>query len=183
MERTEKERARQTVLKSLFIAGMLIFFAVPFRLPPNIGTGDFRPYWSSSYLLAHRQDFSDPSTVDNVEQTLTGWNEPYTMYAWFAPTGNLVLLPYTLFPFTRAVYYWLITHITIAFFSALLIWRKTASHPWIPLVATFGFSMTLLSLIFGQVNGLVVLGIALFLFLSDLGRDHAHDDCTCGLEL
>jgi len=167
-------RTRQTVLKIvLLIVGVVIFLAVPSQLPAKIGAVDFRPYWSSSFLLAHGQDFSDPSTVDNVERTLTGWSEPFTMYAWFAPTGNLVLLPYTLFPFTRAAYYWLLTNITIVFFSALLIWRNTTSRAWIPLVATFGFSMTLLSLIFGQVNTLVVLGLALFLFFSELRRDYA----------
>ncbi|MFH1184923.1 MAG: glycosyltransferase 87 family protein, partial [Chloroflexota bacterium] len=44
---------------------------------------------------------------------------------------------------------------------------------WIPLVAAFGFSMTLLSFIAGQVNTLVVLGLALFLFLSASRRDFA----------
>jgi len=52
-------------------------------------------------------------------------------------------------------------------------WRNTASRVWIPLVTIFGFSMTLLSLIFGQVNTLVVLGLALFTYFSELRRDYA----------
>ncbi len=166
--------SKQTALKIvLLIVGASIFLAIPLQIPAKIGSIDFRPYWSSSFLLAHGQDFSDPSKLDNVERTLTGWSESYTMLAWFAPTGNLVLLPYTIFPFPRATYYWLITNVTIVFFSALLIWGNTTSPIWIPLIATFGFSMTLLSLIFGQVNTLVMLGMALFLFFSASRRDYA----------
>lgn len=146
---------------------------VPFPLPVKIGTVDFRPYWSSSFLLSHGQDFSNPAILYDVERTLTAWRESYTMFAWFAPTGNLVLLPYTLFPFTTAAYYWLLTNIAIIFFSVFLIWRNTTMPVWIPIVAAFSFSMTLISLLVGQVNTLVVLGLALFLFFSDLRRDYA----------
>ena len=111
--------------------------------------------------------------LDNVERRLTGWDEPYTMRSWFAPTGLLVLLPYTLFPFPGATYYWLISNVAIIFTSVLLIWRNKDSPVWIPLTAAFGFSMTLLSLIYGQVNTLEVLGLALFLFFNSLKRDYA----------
>lgn len=166
--------AKQTALKLiLLIIGVVAFLTISFPVPANIGAMDFRPYWSSSYLLAHGQDFSDPEKMDNVEWALTGWNEPFTMYAWFAPTGNVILLPYTFFPFTRATYYWLLTNIAILFCSALLIWRNIRIRAWIPLIATFGFSMTLLSLIAGQVNTLEVLGLALFLFFSESRHDYA----------
>ncbi|HUW95024.1 MAG TPA: glycosyltransferase family 87 protein [Anaerolineae bacterium] len=166
--------SKQTALKIiLLVVGVAAFLIVPFRLPSGLGAIDFRPYWSSSYLLAHGRDFSDPSRIDSVARNLTGWDEPFTMHAWFAPTGILVLLPYTLLPFTRAVYYWLLTNIVVVFFSAILIWRNTKMRVWIPLVAAFGFSMTLLSLIAGQVNTLVVFGLALFSFFSELRRDFA----------
>lgn len=138
-----------------------------------MGTIDFRPYWSSSFLLAHGQDFGDPSILDTAERTLTGWAQPYTMHAWLAPTGNLVLLPYTLFAFPRAAYYWLLSNILIMFLVALLIWHDTKLPGWIPLAATFSFSVTLLSFYFGQVNTLELLGLALFLFLSKLRHDFA----------
>lgn len=157
----------------LLVTSVAILVAFPFPLPARLGAIDFRPYWTASFLCAHGQDFSNPSIVDKAERELTDWREPFTMYAWFGPTGVLMLLPYTLFPFSRATYYWLLTNIAIVFFSALLIWRGTTSHPWIPLAAAFGFSMTLLSLIFGQVNTLVVLGLALFLYFSGLSRNPA----------
>jgi hypothetical protein len=163
--------SKKNIKIALLLIGVVLFLIIPISLPAQIGATDFRPYWSSSFLLAHGQDFGNPANMDNIERTLTGWKEPYTMSAWFAPTGNLVLLPYILFPFTRATYYWLITNIAIVFLSVTLLWRNTKIHIWIPLGATFGFSMTMLSLIYGQVNTLVVLGLTLFLFFTESKRD------------
>jgi hypothetical protein len=167
-------KKKQTILQFiLLIMGAGAFLMIPITLPAKLGTVDFRPYWSSSFLLARRQDFSDAAKMDNIERTLTGWTEPYTMYAWFAPTGNLILLPYTLFPFGRAAYYWLVTNIVVVFINALLIWRNTKTHTWIPLAAAFGFSATLLSLAMGQINTMVILGLALFLFFSKSKNEFA----------
>jgi hypothetical protein len=161
-----------TVLKIILLAlGVTIFLVIPFPLPSNIGVIDFRPYWSSSFLLAHGQDYSDTSLLYAVERGLTGWNETYTMHAWFAPTGNVILLPYTIFSFTRAASYWLLTNIAVVFLSTLLIWSRR-KNAWIPILAAFGFSLTLLSLIAGQMNTLVVLGLAIFLFFSESRRDY-----------
>ena len=99
------------------------------------------------------------------------------MHAWFAPTGNLILLPYTFFSFPRAVYYWLVTNIFIIFFSAILLWHDARTHVWIPLCAFIGFSATLLSLYMGQVNTLVVLGLALFIFFDAKKRDFLAGAC------
>ena len=156
----------------IFLLGILIIglLSLLFLLPADIGAGDFRPYWSASYLLRTGQDFSTPRIIDEIERSLTGWTEPYTMMAWFAPTGNLVLLPYTLLPFSLAVRAWLLTNLVIISASAYLIWQRK-QQVWVPLAAAFTFSMTLLSLIYGQVNTLEVLGLALFLVLMGAKRD------------
>jgi hypothetical protein len=165
--------SKRAALEIIFLTiGLVIFLVFPFLLPTKIGAGDFRPYWSSTFLLAHGQDFSDPIKMYSIEQTLTGWTESYVMYAWFAPTGNVILLPFTLFSFPLATYYWLLTNLVVVFVSVLLIWSHSKIRLWIPLVASFGFSMTLLSLINGQVNTVVVLGLALFLYFKELRRDY-----------
>ncbi len=164
----------QTALRILLLlcaVGAIIAFPLP--LPERIGATDFRPYWASSYLLGRGQDFSDPALIDAIERSLTGWERDYTMSAWFAPTGNLVLLPFTLLPFERAAYYWLLINIAVVFTSALLLWRGPPARAWIALLAAFAFSMTLLSLIYGQVNTLVLLGLALHLRFSERQRPAA----------
>ncbi len=111
---------KPTVLKIILLTmGVIIFLVIPFPLPTKIGVVDFRPYWSSSFLLAHGQDFSDASKLYGIERALTGWSETYTMHAWFAPIGNVVLLPFTIFPFARAAYYWLLTNIAVYFLGTI----------------------------------------------------------------
>jgi hypothetical protein len=155
-------------LLSIGLLTILAFFlfAFPVQLPGKVGIADFRPYWSSSYLLAHGRDFGDPEQLDLIERVLTGWNEPYIMHAWFAPIGNLILIPYTYLPFSRAVFYWLLTSTTVIFAAGILLWPYNKTNLWVPVVVTFGYSMTLVSLADGQINTLEVLGLALFLIFS-----------------
>lgn len=168
---TPESQAGLRITLLLCAVGAILAFPLP--LPERTGTTDFRPYWASSYLLSRGQDFSDPAMIDAVERTLTGWEREYTMSAWFAPTGNLVLLPFTLLPFARAAYYWLLLNVAVVFTSALLLWRGPQPKVWIALVAAFSFLMTLLSLIYGQVNTLVLLGLALYLHFIERQRQAA----------
>lgn len=170
----QKPPSKQSIIKAIvLILAVAIFLSIPVSLPGGMGAIDFRPYWSSSFLFARGQDFSNSDSIFQVEKTLTGWDENYTMSAWFAPTGNLVLAPFTLLPFTQAAYYWLLINVVVVFSSALLLWRNVEKYAWVALAITFGFSATLLSLIFGQVNTLVLFGLALFLFFNQTGRGFA----------
>ena len=143
-----------------------IVLSFPVSLPPGAGDWDLQAYWSSAYLFAHGQDFSDPVLQGEIQHTLTTRTDPETLYSWFSPIGNVVLLPFTLIPFTRAVYYWLILNIIILFYSTILIWDEADLRTWIPLLAVFSFAMTVVSLVFGQINFMEVLGLALFLSLN-----------------
>ncbi len=162
------------IVNTILLVGLLLF---PISLQSEIGSGDFRPYWSSSFLLRNGQDFSNLSNMEFIERSRTNWTQPYTMYAWFSPTGNLILLPYTFLPFEHAVYYWLLTNILVIFISAILLWHNTKTHIYIPLVACCFFSATLHSLYLGQVNTVVVLGLALFMFLDTPKREFLAGAC------
>jgi hypothetical protein len=155
------------VVKFILILSLgAIILLFPISLPPGAGDWDLQAYWSSAYLFAHGQDFSDPVLLGETQHTLTTRTDPETLYSWFSPIGNVVLLPFILIPFTKAVYYWLILNIMILFYSTILIWDDVNPRAWIPLLAVFSFSMTVVSLIFGQINFMEVLGLALFLSLN-----------------
>ena len=154
----------------LILAVLIVLF--PIALPPGAGDWDLQAYWSSAYLFAHRQDFSDPVALGEVEHTLTTRDDPETLFSWFSPIGNVVLLPFIMMSFSRAVYYWLILNIIILFYSTTLIWGNTDSRSWIPLLAVFSFSMSVISLIFGQINFMEVLGLALFLLLTKSNKPY-----------
>ena len=152
----------------LILGALLLIF--PISLPPGAGDRDLRAYWSSSYLFAHHEDFSDPVRLGEIERRLTTHDETGTLFSWFSPIGNVVLLPLTWLPFNRAVSFWLMFNVLVLFYSTLLIWGNVDSRTWIPLLAAFSFSMSVLSLIFGQVNFLELLGLALFLSLSKTNK-------------
>jgi len=170
MPSTDNTPTAYKIVIILLLGAIIVLF--PISLPPGAGDWDLQAYWSSAYLFAHRQDYSDPIALDEIEHTLTTRDDPETLYSWFSPIGNVVLLPFTFLPFTRAVYYWLVFNIIILFYSATLIWDQADSRTWIPLLATFSFSMTVVSLVFGQINFLEVLGLALFLSLNKRGKPY-----------
>lgn len=170
MNQTHKSSALSTFILILFLGTLLFLF--PVSLPLGAGDGDLQAYWSSTYLLAQGRDYSDSDAIGEIERSFTNWEEPETLYAWFSPIGNVVLLPFTILPFGIASYYWLILNIIILFYSALLLWERSDSRLWIPLLTIFGFSMTVVSLVFGQINFMEVLGLALFLSFQKSNRQY-----------
>src|SRR5512147_1997380 len=112
---TQSSPIVKLVLVVLLGALLLLF---PISLPPGAGDRDLQAYWSSAYLFAQGEDFSDPIRLGEIERTLTTHDDPETLYSWFSPIGNVVLLPFTFLPFTRAVSYWLIINILVLFASA-----------------------------------------------------------------
>ena len=170
MTQTGKTPALHTFILLLLLGGALIL--LPVSLPPGAGDGDFQAYWSSTYLLAHGRDYSDSDAIGDIERSFTNWDEPETLYAWFSPIGNAVLLPFITLPFSIANYYWLVLNIIILFICSLLLWDRSDSRLWIPLITIFGFSMTVVSLVFGQINFMEVLGLALFLSFQKNNRQY-----------
>jgi hypothetical protein len=158
------------LLLVLLLGGIIVLF--PVTLPSGAGDMDLQAYWGSAYLFAHGQDFSDYDALGDIQRALANRTRSDTQYAWFFPTGNVILLPFTFLPFTRVVYYWLILNVVVFFYSTILIWGQTDKRLWIPLVAVFSFALTIISLIFGQINSLEVLGLALFLTLSKSNRPY-----------
>lgn len=169
MQGSFSNAAKYVLILLLLLTVVLLF---PVTLPSGAGDMDLQAYWGSAYLFAHGQDFSDYKALGDVQRTLANRTRSDTQYAWFFPTGNVILLPFAFLPFTRVVYYWLILNVVIFFYSTLLAWEGPDKRVWIPLVAVFSFALTLISLIFGQINSLVVLGLALFLKFSKSGKPY-----------
>ena len=151
----------------------LIFLAAvfgPIPVPPSMGRGDFRAYWSAAHLLAKSENFADADKLLAVEQEQTEWEEAYVVATWNPPWLLAILLPYTLVSFERATWLWLLTNILIVFTGSILTWKTFASKEnsqrlshLAPIVGLL-FLPTLVTLVMGQVNSLVFLGLAAFLF-------------------
>lgn len=168
------ERNKQILVLFLLlvIGGFLLFGPLP---TPRIGNGDFTGYWSASYLLAQRENFSDPLRLDQVERQLAHWTGDFTLITWNPPWLLSLLLPLTAVSFDRAVWLWLLTNITMIFVGTILAWvtfagrAATRQRAWIAPLIGFAFVPTLIAISQGQVNILIFFGLALFLFLESRG--------------
>lgn len=152
----------------VLLSGVLLFGPVP--AIGSLGGGDFYAYWSASYLLGQGKDFANPDLLLETEQTLTGWNLPFTLVTWNPPWLLALLLPYGAVSFERGKWLWLLTNITIVFVGSIWAWLactqnfKAGQYVWVAPIIAFLFSSTLLTFIMGQVCGLVFWGLAGFLF-------------------
>lgn len=168
----ERNKRMLFIFLLLVIGGLLLFGPLP---TPRIGNGDFTGYWSAAYLLAQRQNFSDPFLLDQVERQLAGWTGDFTLITWNPPWLLSLLLPLTAVSFHRAVWLWLLANITMIFTGTILAWLTFAGQPktrqraWIAPLVGFTFVPALIGISQGQVNILIFFGLALFLFLEARG--------------
>ena len=149
------------------------------ELPANLGALDFRAYWSASRLLTQSQDFSDSDLLLRLQRDLTGSNNPFVMKTWNPPWVLTWLIPYALLPFRQAVFLWLLTNIGLLFAAVVIGWRligqgAAAARPYgYPLLMAVAFPSTLVALLYGQVNILVMAGLIFFLWFESRRQDAA----------
>lgn len=154
----------------LAIALLLFVLVGPIPVPPSLGRGDFRAYWSAAYLLAQSENFADADLLLQTEREHTEWMEDWAVITWNPPWLLALLMPYTAVSFPRATWLWLLTNIALVFTGSVLLWktftRQDSSQRWGPMAPLVGllFLPTMLTLLMGQVNTLVFWGLAAFLF-------------------
>lgn len=162
-------------MSKYIFAGILIalfLFALwgPIPVPSSIGRGDFRAYWSAAKLLSQSENFADAELLLQTEAEHTQWREDWAVITWNPPWLLALLLPYTAVSFERATWLWLLTNITMVFTGSVLVWRTLAvqtdsqrrSH-LAPIIGLL-FLPTMIALLMGQVNTLVFMGLAGFVF-------------------
>jgi hypothetical protein len=166
--------------KLLIVGGVVALLGlVVGHLSDGIGQADFRAYWSASYLLAQGEDFADDEMLLSVQRD-TGFHRDYVMKTWNPPWILLWLIPYTWVAFDTAAKLWLLTNIGVLFFSMVIGWRlqfRTGElrkgWVWLPLLAAVLFPSTIVALLFGQVNLVVLGGLVGFLFFSTRQQEEA----------
>jgi glycosyl transferase family 87 len=162
---------------ALITFAFVILLATPSPLPPGIGAVDFRPFWSASYLFIRGEDFTNADRLFQVQRELTDWRTNYPMLVWNPPWLFLILAPYTLVSFSRAVWWWALTNVILTAIAAIVLWHCSSQDPmtkrkiWIGLFLFFVFSMTLVTITEGQVDSLVLIGFAGFVCFLSAGRD------------
>ena len=154
------------VLLVVLLAGL--FFLIPTVGTP-VGQGEFRAYWSASYLLAHRENMYDGDQILRVQTTYTGFTGDKPFLTLSPPWTVLILIPFTFLSFARAAWIWLSINTLLLGASAILLWQIASiqnavrKHIWIPLLAAYAFSMNLTAIANGQTTVFVLAMIAVFL--------------------
>ena len=166
-------RTTKRVFLFLILVATIIFIVVLFPIPDFINFSDFSAYWSASYLLGRGENFTNPELLLATEHAHSYWTGSFTLMTWNPPWLLVLLLPYTLFPFTRAAQLWFWTNLVMLFTGTMLLWRVLARKPettrfvWLASLIAFTYSPTLLTLMMGQINTLVFFGLALFLYFDE----------------
>lgn len=173
---------------TVLVCAVGLLLIIPSPSSSRIGQLDFPAYWSASYLLAHGENFGDSVRLFQIEKTLTTWREDYPMMTWNPPWLLTLLIPYTWVSFDYAAWWWLLTNIALVFISAVVLWQTSSTNEHThklaflaPLIA-FAYSPTLVALIAGQVNVVVLAGLAGFL-LFDSKRQYGRAGFALALTL
>lgn len=175
--------SRQSLFKFVLILSgliLLIFIIVNYvKLPIGMGQADFRGYWSASYLLAHSQNFGDDDLLQQVQKEQTDFDRDYVIKTWNLPWILVWFIPYTFVTFSQAVSLWLFTNVLVLQASMMGSWKilmraapTLNKRGWIlPLLTAILFPSTLVALLFGQVNIIVLGGLVGFLYFYQRAQD------------
>jgi hypothetical protein len=166
--------------KLLLVIGLVVLLGLALRqLPEGVGRTDFRAYWSASYLLAQGENFADDALLMAVQQEW-GFHREYAMKTWNPPWVLVWLIPYTWVGFDTAVSLWLLTNVGVLLFSIVAGWQMVAPDErvrrrwvWLPLLAAILFPSTIVALLFGQTNVMVLGGLVSFLLFLQRRQDWA----------
>ncbi len=173
MQASLKPSRRRIILYPFLLLGIVLVVALLDGLPANTGKVDFRAYWSASHLLAHGRNSSDSEALLEVMTTKTGWDGDYAMKTWNPPWVLVWLLPYGRLDFERAANLWLGTNLLFLFAAAVVSWRFYAGEArrvWLPILVAVLFPSSLVALIYGQMNLLVLFGLVMFFHFRAAGK-------------
>jgi len=142
---------------------------------------DFLAYWSAARLLMEGQD---PYSLENLgaKQREVGWTEP-PLVMLYPPWTFLFLLPFALFSYPVSRLLWLSLQMTSLLLGVACIWKiygGSGRLVWLSSVFALFFFPASYTLRVGQIDCLVLLGLAGFFFYENRNNDVASGFC-CAL--
>jgi hypothetical protein len=171
LDKTPK-RVRRILPVLIVLAAIAFITTIQSPLPEHLTKIDFRAYWGASRLLANSENFSDPELMHQIQQENTDAFGDETLMTWNPPWLLSWLLPYAVLPLDRSSWLWFLTNIVLIYSSVVLLWRIFCTNEnsqrkiWIPFILTFIYIPTLTTLLVGQITGIVLFGLAGFLYFD-----------------
>lgn len=143
--------------------------------PKLIKPYDFVEYWCAGRLLLDGRDPYDAdalvpmqkSMYDGVIKAIMMWNPP-----WALP----LTMPFAALPWRIAHLLWVAMQMAAIMVSVDLLWRiygGSTKYRWVSWLISMTFAPTLFLLFMGQISGLLLLGLAGFLYFLRNERPYA----------
>ena len=143
---------------------------------------DFIEYWAAAKLLLSGGNPYSAEQLLQLQRTV-GWSKNEALLMWNPPGTLFFIAPLGLLDYNTGQFLWFVIHFMIIFVCARVLWQTYDGAPrstWWPLLSALTFAPTYLLLIQGQIGGLILLG--LILFLHSVKR-HAWDSAGLNLSL
>jgi hypothetical protein len=127
---------------------------------------DFLAYWSTSRLQVSGRNPYSPADLLSV-QTAAGWTDSTALMLWNPPWTLFFVLPFGVPDYPASRLLWLAFNVGLILFSAAWLWRfyggAQVQPVWVAWLVALLFAPTLFMLKIGQIGGLMLLGLVLFL--------------------
>jgi hypothetical protein len=189
------ERLRRRLAPGWIVGALLLVLALAavcneFQSPARIRYGaaatiDLIAYWGGGRLLWAGTQPYDLEKLCDLQLRASGHpsgcapgchHPPFPVIMYNPPWLSVWLAPIAVLPFPSAVAAWLLLNIALTLIAATLIW-KTCDHQSFPVpasvawVAALAYMPTLSNLQMGQMGGLLIVGLAGFLYAVARGRE------------
>jgi hypothetical protein len=151
------------------------------------GTTDFIEYWSAGQLLRRDENPYDAGKLHDLQLELglhppSEWPSGLPIIMWNPPWLLVWIYPLLWLPFLTAAQVWIFVNGLLILLGTSLIWlslnpkkeRKPLGFAW---VAATLFVPTLLTLRMGQMSGLMLVGVAGFLYFACRNYDFLAGTC------
>jgi hypothetical protein len=170
-----KSPGYRILIWGLLIGSLILLWQLNsvFTRPKYIPIDDFVRHWASGRLWFTGADPYSPAEIQVLQDQASGSANhaavitPNYIPPWTMPL--LALFSWADYPTSRLI--WLLFNIAILLFSVELLWKVYAAPPkrkWIAWIVCFSFGPAISLLGKGQTSGLILLGIAGFLFFTEL---------------
>lgn len=126
---------------------------------------DFIEYWAAAKLLIERGNPYSPEELLKVQQAV-GWPQAEPLLMWNPPWTLAFTAPLGMLDYGAAQFLWFILHIMVIFVGARVLWQSYGGalhNSWWAPIAALTFAPTYFLLLLGQIGGLILLGLILFL--------------------
>lgn len=131
-------------------------------LDAPFGQTDFVQYWSGIRLLITGANPYDPFLMAQAQRQVSSFEE--TVLMWNPPLVFLPLLPFVAPPFAVAAQLWILVGVTLFVLSYAVLRSSTPARARLQLLAALTLLYPLaVSLYFGQLSPLLLVGLALYL--------------------